>query len=232
MSGSAGSVAYRRVKAFWLFMQCLLLPMAALYLSRTPLPFSGSTLERLLLKVLGGLFLVLWLIFHSVLSMYRFPLDFSAALRLTLSQVLTYLFLWALNGFPLFSAYVTFFSGLAAIFFAFLVLVFSRRNRENLKKIAWFTPLILLCLLFLVWLFIPLWRGMHLLSGWMILFQILVLGLNTAATVAALWRTTVFAPKDPLAEELDKEWQRWAAPTIIFMILSAVAAAAAFGVSR
>lgn len=230
MTGSAGSTVYNGVKFLWLFMQCLLLPMSALYLSQTAIPFTGGAFGQLLLIVTGVLFLLLWLIFHSVLAMYRYPLDFSSALRLTLSQVFTFLFLWILSGFPLFSAFFTFFSGLAAIFITFFVLIFSRRDRVSLKKIVWFTPIILFCLLFLVWLFIPLWRGMNHLSGWMILFQSLVLCLNTVSTVNALWRTTIFVSKDTESHLLDSEWQRWAAPTIISMILSAAAAGVVFGV--
>ena len=64
---------------------------------------------------------------------------------------------------------------------------------------------------------------------WRELLEWLVLAANSGLIVFSLYRFSIFAPPMENGAAYDLEWQRWAAPTIITLILSAAAAAVVAG---
>jgi hypothetical protein len=69
---------------------------------------------------------------------------------------------------------------------------------------------------------LPLWREM---------FEWLILTVNSGLIVFSLYHFSVFVPPAQADAAYDREWERWAAPTIIVLILSAAAAVVVAGVS-
>jgi hypothetical protein len=218
---------YRYNKGLWLLMQALLLPMAAIYLSRVPLLTFNSELIKILLELVGAFLLVLWLIAQSLLIMHRFPLKLVPALRLTAGYLLSFLIIWALEGTPLFAAYTAFFTTLLAMIACGACLVFKafRESKPTVKMLLIALPVFAAVLFAAAWLFIPLLHGIDYLPSLSILAALIVLGINTIATTRTLWDKTIFSEAvDDQAGQYNAEWQKWAAPTIITLILSATAA--------
>lgn len=234
MGSNRSHALYRSAKWLWLFMQCLLLPLSVLYLCRADIPPFPASPWHLLLAVSGSIFLILWLIAQSLLAMYRFPLDTATALQLMLGQPLTFLFIFLLGGLPLFAAFSTFYTTLLALSIcaAGLSFVAVKQAKATLKQVL-LVLLIFLCgSYWLIWLSIPMYRALLELPGWKRLFEGLVLAANILITGRTLWGTTIFAKGEEGQAEYDEEWQHWAAPTIIGLILSAVTAAIVGGLAQ
>ncbi len=218
---------YRYNKGLWLLMQALLLPMAAIYLSRSPLLTFDSELLKILLELAGFFLLILWLIAQSLLIMHRFPLQLAPALRLTAGYLLSFLIIWGLEGTPLFAAYTAFFTTLLAMIACGACLFFKTllESKPTVKQLLIALPMFAAVLFVAAWLFIPLLHGINYLPSLSILAALIVLGINTIATTRALWDKTIFSEVvDDQADQYNAEWQKWAAPTIITLILSATAA--------
>jgi hypothetical protein len=235
LSGLNQSPFYRWAKGLWLLMQGLLLPLMALFITREwphPIP---SVLLQILLWVVGSFFLILWLMFHAVLSMGRFPLTTRGALQLTLGHVFTFMVSWVLVGLPLFAAYTTFLTTLAAILICgFRLAPAAVKAGLTNRRTALYANLVLLAgAAGLLWATGPLWRELFRLEWWEAGFSFTVLSGNVWSTVRGLWSVTILGAKDdPEAKAYEAEWQRWAAPTIITLILSATLAMALGGISR
>jgi hypothetical protein len=58
----------------------------------------------------------------------------------------------------------------------------------------------------------------------------LLLALDSGLIVFSLYRFSVFAPASENDAATTREWERWAAPTIIILILSATAAIVVAGI--
>jgi hypothetical protein len=85
----------------------------------------------------------------------------------------------------------------------------------------------------LVWfLAAPLPPAFSRLSSWRAALDWLVLALNSGLIVFSLYRFSIFAPPPGNDAAYTREWERWAAPTIIILILSATAAIALSGFAR
>lgn len=225
---------YRYNKGLWLLMQAFLLPMAAIYLSRTPLLTFESELLKLLLELVGAFLLILWLIAQALLIMYRFSLKLAPALRLTAGYLLSFIIIWVLEGTPLFAAYTAFFTTLLAIIACGASLLFHafRENKPTLIQLLITLAAFAAVLCVAVWLFVPLLNGMNHLPPFSILATFIILSINTTATTRSLWGKTIFSNViDDQADQYNAEWERWAAPTIITLILSATAALLIFSIS-
>lgn len=231
MSSNRNHALYRSAKWVWLFMQCLLLPLSVLYLCRTDIPPFPTGPWQLLLVISGAVFLISWLIAQSLVAMYRFPLDTAAALQLVVGQPLTLLFIFLLGGLPLFAAFTTFYTTLLALSIcaAGLSFVAVKQAKASLKQVMLVLVLLLSGLYWLIWLAIPIYRTLMELPNWKRLLEGLVLAANILATGRTLWGTTIFAKGEELEAVYDEEWQHWAAPTIIGLILSSVTAAVVGG---
>jgi hypothetical protein len=234
MGSNRSHALYRSAKWFWLSTQCLLLPLSVLYLCRADIPPFPASPWHLLLAVSGSIFLILWLIAQSLLAMYRFPLDTAAALQLMLGQPLTFLFIFLLGGLPLFAAFSTFYTTLLALSICAAGLSFLavKQAKATLKQVLLVLLIFLSGSYWLIWLSIPMYRALLELPGWKRLLEGLVLAANILLTGRTLWGTTIFAKGEESQAEYDEEWQHWAAPTIIGLILSAVTAAIVGGLAQ
>jgi hypothetical protein len=224
---------YRYNKGLWLLMQALVLPMSAIYLSRSPMLIFNSELLKILLELVGSFLLILWLIAQSLLVMHRFPLKLAPALRLTAGYLLSFLIIWGLEGTPLFAAYSAFFTTLLAMIACGACLSFKvfRESNPTVKHLLIALPVFSAALFLAALLFIPLLDGINYLPFFSILAALLIFGLNTIATTRALWDKTIFSNiVDDQAEQYNAEWKNWAAPTIIILILSATAALIIFAI--
>lgn len=239
---------YRSVKWFWLVAQCTMPILAAFEILRYLKAEPGSVF--VMFGVDHGIFvalfhaslmvyLVLWLIAESILMMYRFPLEFPGALRLTGSFVLQFAVLTLTGGSPFYAAYTSIFVTLAVVYgsLAALALIEAARNTLALFRAPWKILklwLLVLCALMagglpLLVLASPVWDVYRKLSGLYLLGNVTVLLLYVAFTFRQLKGASVFADPDPLDEAYMKEWQRWAGPTIILLILVATTSAIVVG---
>jgi len=234
MGSNRNQVLYRSVKWLWLFTQCLLLPLSVLYLCRADIAPFPAGLWQPLLAVSAALFLVLWLIAHSLVAMYRFPLDTAGALQLVMGQPLTFVFIFLLGGLPLFAAFSTFYTTLLALSICAVGLSFTalKQAKASPRQVMLVLALFLSGSLWLIWLSVPIYRALTELPGWKRLLEGLVLSANIYLTGRTLWGTTIFAKGELAQAEYDEEWERWAAPTIIGLILSAVTAAIVGGLAQ
>jgi hypothetical protein len=224
---------YRYNKGLWLLMQALMLPMAAIYLSRTPLLTFDIDLLKLLLELVGAFLLILWLIAQALLIMHRFPLKLAPALRLTTGYLLSFIIIWSMEGTPLFAAYTAFYTTLLAIIFCGASLVFHalRESKPTLIQLVITLTVFTTVLCVGAWLFVPLLNGMNYLPFFNIMATLVILGINTVSTTRSLWGKTIFSNvTDDQANQYNAEWERWAAPTIITLILSATAALLIFSI--
>ncbi len=234
MSGLNQSPLYRWTKGLWLLMQGLLLPLMALYLTREWSGPTPSVLLQLLLGLVGSFFLILWLMAHAVLSMGRFPITTRGALQLTLGHVCTFLVCWILFGLPLFAAYTTFLTTLASVIVCGFLLAPAavKAGLTDRRTALWATLVLLAGAAGMLWIAAPLWRELSRLDWREAGFSLTVLAGNVWSTVRGLWSVTILGAKEgPESRAYDAEWERWAAPTIITLILSATAAIALAGIS-
>lgn len=233
MSDEHRNRLYRSVKWLWLLLQALILPLAARHAvsARVRWPLA---VPALLLVFIGAAFLILWLMAQSLLAMARFPLTLRGGLLLVGGTVAQFAFLVAAGGSLSEAAYALFFATLAALMalVAIMAVIAARqRHRPPLARLA-----ILLALLpaaGLAWfLAAPLRQAFSRLSAWRQTSEWLVLALNSGLIFFNLYRFSVFAPLPENDAAYTREWERWAAPTIIILILSATAAIVLAGVSR
>ena len=235
MKSTRNGALYRSAKWTWLFSQCLLVPLSVLYLCRANVtPFPSTNPWQFLLIISATFFLILWLIAQSLLAMYRFPLDTATALQLVMGQPLTFLFIFLLGGLPLFAAFTTFYTTLLALSIcaAVLSLVAVKHGQASRQQALLVLVVLLPSLYWLIWLFIPIYHAFLGLPAWRRLLEGLVLAANILSTGRTLWGTTIFARKEEVENEFTEEWQHWAAPTIISLILSAATAAVIGGLAQ
>jgi len=232
---------YRALKWLWLLLQALILPMAALHAVssavRWPLavtPRSDGALPALLLYFAGAAFLILWLIAQSLLAMARFPLTLKGGLLLVGGTVAQFTFVVSAGGSPAAAVYAVFFAtaaALAAVVAIMAMLAVKRRVGPPRARLA--ALLALLPAAGLVWfLAAPLRPVFSRLPSGRQALEWLALALNSALILFSLTRFSVFAAPAENDAAYTREWERWAAPTIIVLILSATAAIVVAGVAR
>ena len=229
---------YRLLKWTWLLSQGLMPILAAVYVSGFPrssfLP-AGAFWKFLFSAGSTGA-LVLWLIAEALLLMYRFPLKTSGAVKLVAGFFIQFLVLLLTGGSPGFAAFVYIFVTLAALAGCFL-LILGRlaigpwregKGAWNFLAVAGFLlaagffPLILL--------FPYLRAGFQGQCLWSMTANGIVLLVNTGITIRTLIDFSIYGRPDPLKEAYYEEWEHWAAPTVILLILSVVAAVVVAGV--
>jgi hypothetical protein len=216
---------YRALKWLWLLLQALILPLAALHAVslgvRWPL-----ALPALLLYFAGAAFLILWLIAQALLAMARFPLTLKGALLLVGGTVAQFAFHAAAGGSLAAAAYAVFFAtlaALAALVGTMAIAAVTQRIGSLQARLA--ALLALLPTAGLVWfLAAPLRPVFFRLTGWREALDWLALALNSGLIATSLYRFSIFAPPADNEAATTREWERWAAPTIIVLILSATAA--------
>lgn len=233
MSHEQRNTLYRSVKWLWLLLQALILPLAALHAASARIRWPLA-LPAPLLVFIGAAFLILWLIAQSLLAMARFPLTVQGGSLLVGGTLAQFIFLVASGGSLPEAAYALFFATLTAlvVLVVFLALVAVRqRCGSPLTRLA--VLLALLPAVGLAWvLAAPLPPAFSHLEPWRQVFEWLVLALNSGLIVFSLYRFSVFAPTPENEATYAGEWERWAAPTIIILILSAIAAIVLVGVSH
>ena len=147
----------------------------------------------------------------------------------------TFLVSWLLVGLPLFAAYTTFLTTLASLIICgFLLAPAAVKAGLTTRRTALWASLVLLAgAAGTLWLTGPLWRELSRLEWWEAGFSLAVMAGNVWSTVRGLWSVTILGAKgDPESRAYDAEWERWAAPTIITLILSATAAIVLGGISQ
>jgi hypothetical protein len=238
MSNGRQDGAYRGLKWSWLLMQCLMPPLAAWYVTGRPEwehpPWAGSA--TWLLGMIGVVYLVLWLIVEALLIMYRFPLETPAAFKLVAGYVIQLAVLVLTGGSIFFAAFVSLFVTLGALYgcavllLGFLVAEDSLRKRPVRKRILLGLALCVLGILPLGVLFPFLWAGFRPLGRVALAVTAIVLLANTVVTTRSIIDFSIWGRPDPQGPLYDKEWESWAGPTIILLILSAVAAITLAGI--
>jgi len=233
MISEAHSRLYRTIKWLWLLLQALILPLAALHAVSVPVRWPLA-LPAPLLAFAAAAFLVLWLIAQSLLCMARFPLNLRGGLLLVGGTVAQFASLAAAGGSPPAAAYSVFFATLAALAAIVVVMtLFALRRRIGPAPARLAALLALLPMAGLLWfLAAPLRPAFSGLPAWQRALEWLVLALNSGLIVFSLYRLSIFAAPAENAAASDREWASWAAPTIIILILSAVAALVIAGISR
>jgi hypothetical protein len=216
---------YRAAKWLWLLLQALTLPLAAIH-AASPRVHWPLSLPVVLLCLAGSVFLVFWLIAQSLLAMARFPLNTGGALLLVGGTIAQFVFLAISGGSLVRAVYAVFFATLAALAAVSVILTFvalSRRTGPAAARLA--ALLAQLPVAGLVWfLMAPLRPAFSGLPLWRELLEWLVLACNSGVIVFSLYRFSIFAHPAQRDAAYALEWERWAAPTIITLILSAVTA--------
>lgn len=236
-----GKRSYRAIKWLWLLLQALILPLAALHAVspaiRWPLalaPGIDGVLPSLLLGLAGALLLIFWLIAQALLAMARFPLTLKGGALLVGGTVAQFTSLVASGGSLPAAAYAVFFAVLAAlIVLAAVMAVFACRRQLGSPRARLAALLALPPAAGLAWLLAaPLLPMFSRLSPWRQAFDWLLLALNSGLIVFSLYRFSIFAQPADNDAAYTREWERWAAPTIIILILSATAAIVLAGIAK
>jgi hypothetical protein len=231
MTGDLKSL-YRVVKWLWLLLQALTLPLAALY-AASPRVRWPLSLPAPLLCLAGSAFLVLWLIAQSLLAMGRFPLSLNGALLLVNGTIVQLVFLAVSGGSLARAAYSVFFATLAAMAVISAIMAFAALRWRTVPPAARLAALLAqMAAAGLIWFMMaPLRRDFSGQPLWRETLEWLILIVNSGLIVFSLYRFSIFALPAAGDEAYALEWERWAAPTIIVLILSAVAAAVVAGAS-
>ncbi len=231
MSNEQDNRLYRAIKWLWLLLQALVLPIAALHAvsARVRWPLSPPAL---LLYFAGAAFLVLWLIAQALLAMARFPLTLKGALLLVGGTVAQFASVVAAGGSFTAAVYAVFFATLAALVAVVAVMIVIAAWRRIGSPWARLAALFsLLPAAGLLWfLAAPLRPAFSRLPPWQGAFEWLLLALNSGLIVFSLYRFSIFVAPAENDAAITREWERWAAPTIIILILSAAAAIVVAGI--
>ncbi|MGD9874805.1 MAG: hypothetical protein AB7T27_11145 [Kiritimatiellia bacterium] len=216
--------AYKSLKWIWLIGHCAMPFLAVWYILQVPVQ---EMIPALLLKLWPAVLtfcMVFWLIFEALLLMYRFPLKIRDALILVGVFVLQYAAMFWGSGSASYAAFTSIACTLLAMgVCAALLTVKTVAAMDSTMK--WAAALIIALLFLPPVMFMPL-----LLFGLREMPPIAKIA-NTAFMLNAvgvgvreLVGLTVFGKPDDQKAAFDAEWERWAAPTIILLILSAVGA--------
>jgi hypothetical protein len=241
MNIEAGNRLYRSIKWLWLLLQALVLPLAALHAVSAPVrwplaltPGIAGLLPTLLLALVGALFLIFWLIVQALLAMARFPLTLKGGALLVGGTVAQFASLVVSGGSPAAAAYAVFFATLAALIVLVAIMaVMASRRRIGSPRARMAALLALLPAVGLAWfLAAPLRPAFSRLAPGRQALEWLALALNSGLIVFSLYRFSIFAPLPDNDAAYTREWERWAAPTIIILILSATAAIVLAGFAR
>ena len=232
MNDESGNKPYRAVKWLWLLLQALILPLAARHAVAAQVNWPPALLAALLYFI-GAAFLILWLMAQALLAMARFPLTLKGALLLVGGTLVQFAFRLIEGDSLSEAAYALFFATLAALVVLVVIMVVVAARQRRGPPLARFAALLaLLPAAGLAWvLAAPLRPAFSRLASWRQALEWLVLALNSGLIVFSLYRVSAFAPAAEDDAAYTREWERWAAPTIIILILSAAAAIMVAGIS-
>ena len=206
-------------------MQAVSLPLAAIYLKT-----HGGIPAAALIS--GAAFLLVWIIGQSLLSMYRFPLESGPALGLTAGMAAQALIVGLWGGSLTLAAYAAFYSSLFAIVVCGLLLFLHLVSPWKRRPAWWTIPVAGLAaagwLLFCLGR--PLAAGLDQLDSPGRIAALTALGLHTLGAIRSLYGFSVFSSPHPREDAFSREWKKWAAPTVIVLILSVTAAAILAGI--
>lgn len=216
--------AYRSVKWIWLLGHCAMPFLAVWYILHVPV---REMIPSLLLKFWPAVLafcMLFWLIFEALLLMYRFPLKTRDALVLVGVFVLQYTAMFWGSGSAPYAAFTSIASTLLAMgVCAALLTVKTVAGMDRTMKGA---AVLIIVLLFLPpALFLPVVLfGLREMSLVVKIVNIAFMLNAVAVGVRELVGLSVFGKPDGQKAAFDAEWERWAAPTIVLLILSAVGA--------
>jgi hypothetical protein len=233
MASDMNNRLYRAVKWLWLLLQALILPLAALYAAEVPPVRWPLFLPAPLLYFAGAVFLVLWLIAQSLLAMARFPLALNRALFMVGGTVVQIAFLVGSGSSLARAFYSVFFATLFALAAVVAILAVVAMRRQTWSAAAKLAALLMqLPVAGLIWFMLtPLRPAFSPPLFWREMREWLILAVNSGLVVFSLYHFSVFAVAEEAATAYAREWERWAAPTIIVLILSAAVAAVLAGIS-
>lgn len=205
---------------------------------------SASKPLLLLYAVMGFLCMagapVIWIITESMLVMYRFPLSTARAAGLVAGFYIQFGVLWLTGERASFAMFVTVYTTLLASLACILPLyamagkALASRIGRSMGKEAFGAALVLGLMVLVppVALFPVLRQGFLGMTTVQLAVSIAVTAVNTIWTARELIDLSVFGAPDPREQEYTKEWERWAPPTVIMLILSVVAGIVIAGISR
>lgn len=217
---------YKGLKLLWLLAHGAILPVAIFYLNSSGYLKTASGEIKLSILVPLVVILILWIIGMALISMYRFPLDIFKAAQIVLLLFLQIAVLY-LFGDLFFAIYTTFLTSTAAIaIIAGTMSIIAANSKTGLLKGIIIALVVLAIATWIVFVlsqpFIK--EFLKIPNFWEQLIAIVVIVANIGSTVANLHRLSIFSGNSDMTAELDKEWEKWAAPTVIVFILSTVLA--------
>lgn len=162
----------------------------------------------------------------ALISMYRFPLDIFKAAQIV-SLLFVQIAVLYLFGDLFFAIYTTFLTSVSAIaIIAGTMSIIAADSKTGLLKGIIIALVVLAIATWIIFVlsqpFIK--KFLEIPNFWEQLIAIVVIVSNIGSTVANLHRLSIFSGNSDITAELDKEWEKWAAPTVIVFILSAVLA--------
>jgi len=192
---------------------------------------------RLLLYFSGAGCLILWLIAASLLMMYHFPLEIRPAAKLVIGFGVQYIVLLLGGGSMCFAAVASLYVILTALYGCLLLLLGAmlraaraRHDQPRVKMGCLAGGLALLIPPPIIFLFPIFLAGFHGQSWLLLIGNGAVVGINIYLTIRTLMDFSIWGRPDPREEEYYKEWERWAAPTILLLIGTVVGAAMLVGI--
>ncbi|MDD4871522.1 MAG: hypothetical protein PHR77_13275 [Kiritimatiellae bacterium] len=183
---------------------------------------------------------VIWIIAESALLMYRFPFNTSKATGLVAGFYLQLVVICLTGNSLPFAMFVAVYTTLLAIFACLLPAIVKVYRRFDTIQVpvphSCVFPLYLL-VSFLVLVppisLFPILRVEFIkMSTIEMIASSLVILANTISTIRSLMDLSVFGRPDPEEQKYSADWERWAAPTVILMILSVVTGIVIAGIRR
>ncbi len=232
MSNGKEEGGYRLLKWVWILYLASLSPLAMIYMSSPESRLGVVSMSRIGLSIFGASFVIFWIATQSLLAVYRFPKGTVPAARLLAGQALQAALALVAAPSWSFALYTCFVSILTAL----CVLVLALSGWKLLARpIRLFRVLVYVCFVALCFLFYqiflgPLSIGFSALSGLSLVVIIAAMAVNVVNTVLVLYHFPVLAKPVRLGPDYDRVWQRWAPPTMVLLIASAVAATVMAGV--
>lgn len=238
---------HKTLKWIWLLSNCATFPLAMQYYSCFSAidPWWAASKTATIFHAVMALICivaapVLWIITSSLLIMYRFPLDIPRAVMLLAGFYLQFAVLWWTGDSLAFAMFVSVYATLAAVFVWLIPMIVKARHSSSMPGalsspgsfIAAVTVLVVVLLAPPVALFPMLFAGFARMSISETALSLAVILLNSGFTMKELVDLSIFGVPDPLEKEYAAEWEHWAAPTVILLILSMVGGAVIAAVMR
>ena len=221
---------YNYLKWIWLLGHCAMPFLAAIYVLHVPVCEMVPAVLLHFWPVGLAFCMVFWLIFEALLLMYRFPLNIRDALILVGVFVLQYAFMFWGSGSAFYAAFTSIVCTLMAMgVCAALLAVKTVSSMDRRARMA--AGLIIVLVFLPAALLVPiLLYGLRDMSLALKVVNIALMLNAVTVAVRELVSLTIFGKKDAQQAAYDEEWKKWAAPTIILLILSSVGAAVMGGI--